>query len=65
MALTAVIVDDEELARRELRYLIERVGGIDVIAEASNGVQAVQTIRTRQTRCLSTCKCQGWTALPC
>ena len=46
MPLTAVIVDDEELARRELRYLIERVGGIDIIAEASNGVEAVQTIRS-------------------
>ncbi len=46
MPLTAVIVDDEELARRELRYLIERVGDIDIIAEASNGLEAVQTIRT-------------------
>ncbi len=45
MHLTAVIVDDEELARRELRYLLERVGGVDVVAEASNGIEAVQTIR--------------------
>lgn len=45
MPLTAVIVDDEELARRELRYLLERVGGVDVVAEASNGIEAVQVIR--------------------
>ena len=44
MALTAVIVDDEALARRELRYQLERTGGIEVIAEASNGIEAVQTI---------------------
>ncbi|MGI4854602.1 MAG: LytR/AlgR family response regulator transcription factor [Janthinobacterium lividum] len=45
MPLTAVIIDDEELARRELRYLLERVGGVDVVAEASNGIEAVQVIR--------------------
>ena len=48
MALTAVIVDDEKLARRELRYLLEREGGIEVIAEASNGIEAVQVIRSHQ-----------------
>ncbi|MGI4758673.1 MAG: LytR/AlgR family response regulator transcription factor [Janthinobacterium lividum] len=45
MPLTAVIVDDEELARRELRYLLERAGGVEIVAEASNGIEAVQTIR--------------------
>ena len=47
MSLTAVIVDDEALARRELRYLLERAGDVDVIAEASNGIEAVQTIRSQ------------------
>src|ERR1700712_1079353 len=46
MPLNVVIVDDEALARRELRYLLERVGGVEVIAEASNGIEAVATIRT-------------------
>ena len=45
MQLTVVIVDDEALARRELRYLLERAGGVEVIAEASNGIEAVQVIR--------------------
>jgi two-component system response regulator LytT len=44
MGLTAVIVDDEALARRELRYLLERVGEVEVVAEASNGIEAVETI---------------------
>ncbi len=47
MPLSVVIVDDEALARRELRYLLERVGGVDVVAEASNGIEAVQTIRSQ------------------
>ena len=45
MAITVVVVDDEALARRELRYLLEQAGGVDVVAEASNGIEAVQTIR--------------------
>jgi two-component system LytT family response regulator/two-component system response regulator LytT len=46
MSLRAVIVDDEELARRELRYLLEQMGDVDVVAEASNGIEAVETIRS-------------------
>ena len=46
MSLSVVIVDDEALARRELRYLLERVGDVEVVAEASNGIEAVQTIRS-------------------
>ena len=45
MSLTAVVVDDEALARRELQYLLGRVGDVDVVAEASNGIEAVETIR--------------------
>jgi two-component system response regulator LytT len=45
MPLNAVIVDDEALARRELRYLLGQCD-VDVIAEASNGIEAVETIRT-------------------
>jgi two-component system response regulator LytT len=43
--LTTVIVDDEPLARQELRYLLEAAGGVDVLAEASNGVEALNLIR--------------------
>jgi two-component system, LytTR family, response regulator len=44
MDLRAVLVDDEQLARDELGYLLEQVGGIDVIGEAGNGIDALATI---------------------
>ena len=44
MDLRAVIVDDEQLARDELGYLLGRVGGIEVIGQAGNGVEALTTI---------------------
>jgi two-component system, LytTR family, response regulator LytT len=43
-SLKAVLVDDEQLARDELGYLLGRVGGIDVIGQAGNGVEALSTI---------------------
>jgi two-component system, LytTR family, response regulator LytT len=43
--MTAVIVDDEQLAREELRYLLEAAGGVDVIAQGQNGIEAVELIR--------------------
>ena len=44
MDLRAVLVDDEQLARDELGYLLEQVGGVDVIGQAGNGVEALATI---------------------
>lgn len=44
MTLTAVVVDDEQLAREELCFLLEQRGGIDVVAQAGNGVEALTTI---------------------
>jgi two-component system LytT family response regulator/two-component system response regulator LytT len=37
-------VDDEELARDELGFLLGQVGGVDVVGEAGNGIEAVSTI---------------------
>ena len=45
MVVSAVVVDDEPLARRELHYLLGRVGDVNVVAEASNGIEAVEIIR--------------------
>ncbi|MGI4829304.1 MAG: LytR/AlgR family response regulator transcription factor [Janthinobacterium lividum] len=45
-ALTALIIDDEPLARQELHYLLECAGGVSVVAQGSNGVEAVDLIRT-------------------
>ena len=44
MALRAVLVDDEQLARDELVYLLGQVGGVEVIGQAGNGVEAIDTI---------------------
>jgi two-component system response regulator LytT len=48
MDLRAVIVDDEQLARDELGYLLGRVGGIEVIGQAGNGLEALTTIERLQ-----------------
>ena len=45
MPISAVIVDDEKLAREELHYLLKQVGDIEVLAEGSNGVEAVNLIK--------------------
>lgn len=45
MSLSAVIVDDEQLARDELAFLLKDVGDIDVVAQGKNGVEAVSLIR--------------------
>lgn len=45
-AITALIIDDEPLAREELNYLLERAGGVSVVAQGSNGLEAVDLIRT-------------------
>ena len=33
MNLSALIIDDEQLAREELAYLLAQVGGVDVVAQ--------------------------------
>jgi two-component system response regulator LytT len=44
-ALKVVIVDDERLAREELRFLLEQSGDVEVVAEGANGIDAVELIR--------------------
>jgi two-component system LytT family response regulator/two-component system response regulator LytT len=44
MTISALIIDDEQLARDELKYLLERVGGVDVVAEGTNGIEAVALV---------------------
>jgi two-component system, LytTR family, response regulator LytT len=46
MSMTALIVDDERLAREELKYLLDSVGGVEVVAQGENGIEAVHLIRT-------------------
>src|SRR5438094_8453822 len=44
MDLRAVLVDDEQLARDELGFLLGQVGGVEIIGQAGNGVEALTTI---------------------
>jgi two-component system LytT family response regulator/two-component system response regulator LytT len=44
MNLSALIIDDEQLAREELAYLLAQVGGVDVVAQGANGIEAVDLI---------------------
>jgi two-component system LytT family response regulator/two-component system response regulator LytT len=44
MTLSALIIDDEQLAREELSYLLAEVGGVDVVAQGANGIEAVELI---------------------
>jgi len=44
MSLSAVIIDDEQLARDELKYLLGSVSDVEVVAEGSNGIEAIELI---------------------
>ena len=41
-ALRVLVVDDEQLAREELCFLLGQVGGVDILAEAADGVGALR-----------------------
>ena len=45
MSLSTVIVDDEQLARDELAYLLKSIGEVEVVAQGKNGLEAVNLIR--------------------
>ena len=42
--MSAVIADDEQLAREELRFLLEEIGHVEVVGTASNGLEALDLI---------------------
>ena len=44
MSISALIIDDEQLARDELSYLLDSVGGVDVVGQGANGIEAVDLI---------------------
>jgi two-component system LytT family response regulator/two-component system response regulator LytT len=48
MDLRAIVVDDEQLARDELGYLLGRLGGVEIIGHAGNGIEALGTIARLQ-----------------
>ena len=48
MPLRVLIVDDEPLARQELQYLLESSGKVEVVGLGSNGIEAVELVRTHK-----------------
>ena len=47
-SLRTVVVDDEQLAREELCFLLQQVGGVEVIGQAANGIEALRVIEEEQ-----------------
>jgi len=45
MSLSTVIVDDEQLARDELTFLLKDDGDVNVVAQGKNGLEAVNLIK--------------------
>src|SRR5208337_664054 len=45
MSLSVIIVDDEQLARDELSFLLRDIEDVDVIGHGKNGVEAVSLIK--------------------
>jgi len=45
MSLSAVIVDDEQLARDELTYLLKNADDVNVVAQGKNGLEAIHLIK--------------------
>src|ERR1700691_1874686 len=44
VAISAIVVDDEKLASDELAYQLKEFSDIEIVATASNGLEAVQLI---------------------
>jgi two-component system LytT family response regulator/two-component system response regulator LytT len=43
-----VVVDDEQLAREELCYQLEQLTGIEIVAQASNGIEAIGAVERHE-----------------
>ncbi|HZD76799.1 MAG TPA: response regulator, partial [Acidobacteriaceae bacterium] len=44
MTLKALIVDDEQLARDELQYLLGSIEDVEVVAQGKNGIEAIALV---------------------
>ncbi len=42
--MSAIIADDEQLAREELKFLLDQIGDVEVVAVADNGFEALDAI---------------------
>ena len=43
--ITVILVDDHEIVRTGLKLIIEKMPGIEIIAEADNGEKAISTVK--------------------
>ena len=46
--LSTLVVDDEQLAREELCYLLRECPDVEVVATAGNGLEALELIRAHE-----------------
>lgn len=46
--ISALIVDDEQLARQELSFLLKEYPEVEILAEASNGLEALELIEEHE-----------------
>lgn len=67
--LKVMLVDDQRLARTGFSLMLAKTGTVDVIAEASDGQQAIQVLDSRYRSCDPSptsyswmSGCQLWTA---
>jgi two-component system LytT family response regulator/two-component system response regulator LytT len=44
MDLRTLVVDDEQLARDELCFQLEQLGGVEVVGQAANGIEAIEAL---------------------
>jgi two-component system LytT family response regulator/two-component system response regulator LytT len=48
LVLRVMVVDDEQLAREELCYQLDRLGDVEVVAQAGNGLEALSAVERSQ-----------------
>jgi two-component system, LytTR family, response regulator LytT len=46
--ISALIIDDEQLAREELKFLLNSMGNVELLGEGSNGIEAIELIEEHQ-----------------
>jgi DNA-binding NarL/FixJ family response regulator len=63
MSISAVIVDDEQLARDELAYLLKEVD-VDVIGPVSTGSESSRSCLIAKYRCRKSCSLQRSISTP-
>ena len=50
---TAIIADDHDLVRRGLAAVLADIGGIELVAEAANGIEAISLVKQHRPTLLS------------